>query len=110
MSCAGGEWQVTEQCLTTTCDPNSGCVDCIPNLDFCEGEMIRACTDDGKIGTVKETCEGDDHCSGGSCRNLCLEAETALSYLGCEYWAVDLENAMQVEGELDFLGGCIFGD
>lgn len=106
MSCLSGEWQVTEQCLTTTCDPTAGCVDCIPNLNFCDGEDVRACSEDGKIAGVLETCEGDAHCSGGSCRNLCLEAETALSYLGCEYWAVDLENAMQVEGPADDLFGC----
>jgi hypothetical protein len=106
MSCVSGDWQITDQCLTTICDPTNGCVECIPNQNFCEGETVRSCTEDGKIAGIIETCEGDAHCSGGSCRNLCLEAETALSYLGCEYWAVDLDNAMEVLEPLDFLGGC----
>ncbi len=108
MSCVSGEWQVTDQCLTSICDPTRGCVECSPNLNFCEGETVRTCSDDGKIGGIVETCEGDTHCSGGSCRNLCLEAETALSYLGCEYWAVDLDNALEVLGVPQSFLGCTF--
>lgn len=113
MSCVSGEWQVTDQCISTSCDPTYGCIECIPNSNVCEGNTVRACTEDGELGGVIETCEGDTQCSNGSCRNLCLEAETALSYLGCEYWAVDLENAMQIAGEPVILLGCslvnIFG-
>jgi hypothetical protein len=106
MSCVSGEWEVSEQCLTTSCDPTYGCVECTPNQNYCDGDSVRTCSEDGKAGLVSEVCEGDSHCSNGACRNLCEDAETARSYLGCEYWAADLDNAMEVAGEADSFLGC----
>ncbi len=110
MSCVNGHFEVTQQCTASICDPTFGCVECSPGQNFCDGDTVASCSDQGQRGADVETCTGDDHCSGGACRNLCAEAEAARSYLGCEYWAVDLDNAVQVQDVADSLFGCTLAE
>ncbi|HEU5056351.1 MAG TPA: IgGFc-binding protein [Kofleriaceae bacterium] len=104
-TCTDGEWQVTEQC-PILCDSNAGCVECQPGASYCDGEDVVSCDADGNAGGVIETCGGGLHCSLGSCVDLCEEAETNRSYVGCEYWPVDLDNALEVHGKPVF-GLCL---
>lgn len=106
--CRDNEWKVGDQCTAGVCNDLLGCIECTPGVNFCEGENVQACSDTGKVGGVVETCTGNAHCESGSCRDLCAEAETARSYLGCEYWAVDLDNAREVVGEPSILGCILF--
>ena len=50
-----------------------------------------------------------DVCEGENCQDLCLQAARNRSYLGCEYWAVDLDNAIEVGGPLPANGECFPG-
>jgi len=76
------------------CAPGVGCVDCIPGAKACVGNEVHACTDDGKIdGAVVEVCDVDAGltCAAGACTNACQIAEGQPSNVGCEFWAVDLD-------------------
>lgn len=103
-TCQDGEWQVTEQC-PILCNNTEGCVECQPGANYCDGEDVHSCDADGNEGGVIETCGGGLHCSAGTCADLCEEAVTNRSYVGCEYWPVDLDNALEVHGPPDPLFG-----
>jgi hypothetical protein len=92
-SCENGAWETTSQCLGL-CDPGLGCVDCQPGTSFCTGNDVHVCDDSGNDTGASENC-GDLFCSGGQCRDLCADAVESASYIGCEYFAVDLDNAIE---------------
>jgi hypothetical protein len=72
------------------------CRPCIPGARRCDGPAVQACTGDGSEYRPVETCNADegDACRGGACVNLCRRATENRSNEGCEYWAVDLDNAV----------------
>jgi hypothetical protein len=107
MTCEGGTFTVSQQC-PLMCDGQLGCVECRPGANYCEGDEVHACDASGNQAGLVETCTGGLHCSSGNCVDLCAEAEANRSYLGCEYWAVDLDNAIEVMGAPTFLG-CLEG-
>ncbi len=76
------------------CTPMVGCTDCTPGGRGCMGNEIRDCNPDGTLGSnVIETCDvgAGLTCSEGMCRNGCEVAEGQPSNIGCEFWAVDLD-------------------
>ena len=72
------------------------CTECIPNQSSCDGQSVRACNADGTMGAVSSTCDVTQGvaCRHGACFDLCNLATIERSNVGCEYWAVDLDNAM----------------
>ncbi len=94
-SCSGGQW-VTQQDCAAACDTTLGCVECIPNSNVCEDGNVHSCTATGEIGPETEACTGSNICQNGACTDACVAAATSRSYTGCEYWAVDLDNAVEV--------------
>jgi hypothetical protein len=94
-ACTDGQWGQVEAC-TAVCDDTLGCIDCTPNTQYCVGEDVTQCTAEGTAGAVIETCTGNVHCNAGMCVDPCVEAASSRSYIGCEYWAVDLDNAHDV--------------
>lgn len=71
------------------------CKHCIPSSTFCDGLDVRSCSDDGDSSEYVSTCDPTvgRACREGECQQLCDEAAAARSNVGCEYWAVDLDNA-----------------
>jgi hypothetical protein len=69
----------------------------------CVGDEIHACTD-GQVGDQVGACSFAA-CSGGACIDPCV-AVSNLSYVGCRYWAVDLHNAIEVDGTRVAGSGC----
>ena len=78
-----------------TCHPGLGCVNCHPGTFTCEGNSVASCRQDGMGGDILHDCsvEDGDVCYLGTCTNACEAASDARSYVGCEYWPVDLDNA-----------------
>ena len=77
------------------CDPNAGCVVCPPEQLYCAGNDandVYRCNNDGTDGTLVESCPDDHVCSGGECKTPCEAAEDNPSNVGCDFWAVDLDN------------------
>jgi hypothetical protein len=103
-ACAGGAWTTADQC-SRFCDADEGCVDCHAGLNHCVGNDVYACDESGKTAGLVESC-GELFCESGFCADLCGDAEASRSYIGCEYYAVDLQNAIEVVGEPAFLFGC----
>jgi len=71
------------------------CSTCQPNAKDCQGATAVVCSSDGKAWEAQETCEesAGEACRDGACAHLCSLASLVRSNVGCEYWAVDLDNA-----------------
>jgi hypothetical protein len=82
---------------------DSGGGACTPGLSVCVGDEIHACNSDGTVGPFISTCPGGT-CINGACNDACAAAVANRSYIGCEYWPVDLDNAVEVQGT-EFLPG-----
>jgi hypothetical protein len=93
--CVNGQWTLQEECLVT-CAETLGCVQCQPGSTVCQDGNVHACDAGGNVGGEMEQCTGSNICEGGECVDACLSAATNKSYLGCEYMAVDLDNAIEV--------------
>src|SRR5205085_1165818 len=76
---------------------------CNPSFPVCVGDDIHTCNADGTVGPLVETCPGGT-CINGGCNDACAAAVANRSYIGCEYWPVDLDNAVEVQGT-EFLPG-----
>jgi len=77
------------------CVNADGCVECIPEVNFCggpDGQDIYSCTKDGEEGEKIGRCEDSEVCSNGFCKDRCSKAEDEPSNVGCHFWAVDLDN------------------
>ncbi len=71
------------------------CKTCIPESFLCEGRDVYVCGADGETKTFAQTCDAAVGlaCRNGACSALCDVAAKEKSNVGCEYWAVDLDNA-----------------
>jgi hypothetical protein len=92
-------WQVEEDCAAQDKVCASSllkCTECLPGETFCSGQQARRCSEDGLASSLLSTCNTNEGeaCRSGSCPNLCVTAAVEKSNVGCEYWAVDLDNAM----------------
>lgn len=69
----------------------------------CDGQTFAVCSDgqfnDIDVCPVFCTPGGCTSCVGEDCvSDACTQAGLDKSYLGCEYWSVDLQNALEVHG------------
>lgn len=68
-------------------------VECIPGAARCDGlEQPQRCDEEGSGWVDQDVCEEGSRCEEGFCLNRCDLAERTNSYIGCEYWAAELEN------------------
>lgn len=92
-------WVVIEDCELAglVCSQKLlACASCEPAETFCDGQEVRRCSEDGASSETLTTCDTASGyaCRGGGCPQLCLTAKEEKSNVGCEYWGVDLDNAM----------------
>lgn len=93
------QWSMVDDCPAKgmVCAPTLlKCAACLPSSAGCKGQDVIECDAEGNIAKVVETCDtsADIACRGGACMHLCSRAGIERSNVGCEYWAVDLDNAM----------------
>lgn len=71
------------------------CALCEPGTRDCDGDTPRICNAEGDGWERLSSCEerNGNACRAGSCLTLCNQARARRSNVGCEYWAVDLDNA-----------------
>lgn len=101
--CVDGKRTTVDDCgaRSLVCAPGLlRCTPCLPNGASCEGFDVQRCSADGQTRTKVETCDGSKGiaCRQGVCKNLCDAAAREHSNVGCEYWAVDLDNAVTSQG------------
>ncbi len=106
LSCgADGTEEGREDCAASgnVCARGLGCRRCVPNTVSCDGETPQVCNPEGSDFDRGEACDvsGGLHCSPSGCRDLCAEAETSQSYIGCEYYPVTTRNS-QLAQEFEF--------
>lgn len=91
--CHDGVWDNAD--CNGVCVEDIGCAACTPGERYCDGNNLMECNEEGTGGDLVMDCTTEEGsiCSGGSCTNACAVAEETRSNVGCEYWAVDLDNA-----------------
>jgi hypothetical protein len=96
---AGGpSWATLDDCRAQgrVCAPTLlTCTPCLPDGARCDGQTVMRCDSAGLLETPGDTCDtsADMACREGGCVHLCSAAAERRSNVGCEYWAVDLDNA-----------------
>lgn len=66
---------------------------CRAGMRMCVGNDVHDCTDKGEAGAFVKSCDQTgDFCVAGECKAGCEAAEQQASNVGCEFWAVDLDN------------------
>jgi len=76
------------------------CGVCTPGAKVCEGHTAKQCLPDGSDWKVLDDCGAKGlTCLGGLCVNPCSGDFKSNTHVGCDYWAVDLDNAK--EGQYD---------
>jgi hypothetical protein len=75
------------------CLSGKGCTECVPDLNTCVGNEIHACGPEGHPGDLIQACDvgAGETCAAGACKNGCDAAKDQPSNVGCEFWAVDLD-------------------
>jgi len=106
----GTGWEQTQcgdRCLEGAGMAVCGDLECLPGETRCNGsQVVVECSADGGGFEFKERCNGrttGKECSRGECIPLCILSEKQKTNVGCDYWAVDLDNAFVPGGERGFL-------
>jgi len=82
----------------TACYTGTGCAECTGGQKRCNPEdstIVEECNADGKWVKLKQCDQALSHiCTpSGECQKACDVNAKAKSYVGCAFWATDLDNA-----------------
>lgn len=87
-SCTGGQVCVGGKCGV-----------CVPGTKSCQGDKALVCANDGNSHEMAQDCAANGWtCQGGLCVNPCDGDIKSNTNVGCDYWAVDLDNAIDANG------------
>lgn len=85
---------VPQPCSGGVC-VDGACVDsmCVPGQRACaDADSVWICNDRGTGWGPPSDCSVGQACHAGECISACELASTRKSNIGCEFWAVDMEN------------------
>ena len=91
--------------LTATCKAGDACMaglcgGCLPLAKRCQDGKALQCKADGSGWQVSANCTQQGHvCAAGACLDPCDSKVTNPTHLGCEFFAVDLDNAAPKPGQ-----------
>jgi len=93
VSCGAGSKCFKGICITTLCEPGQRVCKSPTSVQVCE-QVDDPLSPTGKSErwADAEICPAGGICDGGKCLSPCDVNVKAGSYLGCEYWALDLDN------------------
>lgn len=94
--CVDGQPGTPQVCSppNASCHKDLGCILCFPDALVCVGNEVRRCAANGESqDEVVDVCDPatGETCSDGQCKDACQVAADAPSNVGCEFWAVDLD-------------------
>lgn len=96
----GDSSSLVEECQGDAICQGKKCLVCVPGTKQCNGDIAMACNNDGSAMAEDEDCSKKGlTCVGGLCVNACASDVKSNTYVGCDFWAVDLDNA--IEGSYD---------
>ncbi len=102
MNCSadGNSATVTQQCPSGQKCLNNACMVCVPGSKACENGRAVECKDDGSGWSVTNDCVANGWaCVGGLCTDPCAGDIKANTNVGCDYFAVDLDNVYIPDGK-----------
>ncbi len=89
----GSGFTIEENCGDLQC-LNNQCLYCYPGTKQCEGQNAMLCSADGTTWELAEDCGALGLvCLGGTCISSCTGNIKMNTNAGCEFFAVDLQNA-----------------
>ncbi|MBI3178131.1 MAG: IgGFc-binding protein, partial [Deltaproteobacteria bacterium] len=95
----GNSASTLETCSGAASCINKKCAVCAPGTKTCNGDKAMACSTDGSALDLVEDCAAKGlTCLGGLCVNPCEGDIKSNTYVGCDFWAVDLDNAIDASG------------
>lgn len=103
-TCLSGTGAITTCIQPDAADPSSAlCTACGQGQKRCDPDdslKVQECDGNGKW-QAKESCKVDDgkSCFSGACQRACDFNVKANSYIGCAFWATDLDNAFVPGGK-----------
>jgi hypothetical protein len=90
---------VAQACKADQACQAGKCQKCVPLTKSCDGDTALQCKDDGSALEKVEDCSQKGlTCLAGQCVNACDGDIKSKTHVGCDYWAVDLDNAYEVQG------------
>ena len=90
--------------LAQECEGQQVCVGgqcrvCVAGQKRCTDQIAEVCAPDGDAWQVAMDCTAKNlSCVGGLCLSPCSSDIKSNSNVGCDYWAVDLDNAVDIGG------------
>jgi hypothetical protein len=94
----GASFEVLEDCGVKECIGNQ-CVFCYPGNKECDGNNSMICGEDGEHWELSQNCSDNGFtCVNGTCVSPCAADIKQNTNAGCEFYAVDLHNALENSG------------
>ncbi|MBU1240395.1 IgGFc-binding protein, partial [Myxococcota bacterium] len=90
-SICDGSGHLTEQVCEMNCVNGTGCTGCQEGETYCQDNDVMVCNDNSEL-VFQEQCPENEACVFGECVNRCHPQLLTTSNVGCEFWAVDLDN------------------